>query len=91
MNKGEYRNRLARACSRGTTQASLVNELLAGTVTIRDTAIAPDRSWIYVGKSGLCWKSFKNLRARLVGVGFVLEVDRVRQTVTMHFPEELED
>lgn len=83
--------RLATSQARGERQLSLVNELL----TFRPvpyyrlrvpTMYGPAEMTRY-GKSALEYRSWKNLRKRLVSVGFVVETSRGSQTVRLHFPE----
>lgn len=71
----------ARACAWGSQQMSLVNELLAGPVAIRTVEIpygtyatrwkGPTRVR-RMGKTGVDWRSWYNLKKRLTAAGFVL-------------------
>lgn len=82
--------RLATSQARGERQLSLVNEL----VSYKDTPIFPLVIPVYggttthvYGRTHLPGSSWRNLRKRLVSVGFIFIVDRENMTVTMSFPE----
>lgn len=79
--------RLAGACARGWRQQSLVNELLAGPAPINHEHFAQTQYTTF-GASHVGGASYRNLRARLVSVGFVIRTDYERRAVTMMFPEE---
>ena len=78
--------RLAIACTRGSQQQSLVNEMLVGPVAISHDRFSIDQCEAY-GQTGLSGESYRNLRRRLTAVGFVLVRDRDRRTITLTFPE----
>ena len=82
--------RLATSQARGERQLSLVNELLSfypvPTYYYEVPGLYGSKSVLF-GKSRLPIKSWKNLRKRLVTVGFVVERDFQAETVTLHFPE----
>lgn len=85
LNPPDIKRRLALACCRGNSQRSFVNEALVGPVKIYHEHYS--RDVLKVGKASLGWQSFRNLRERLIRVGFVFEVDKY-ETITMTFPEE---
>ena len=82
--------RLATGQARGERQLSLVNELLsfrAVYFTYVDIPGPPGSQTVVYGLTKLPFSSYRNLRTRLISVGFVFEVDRDYGSVTMKFPE----
>ena len=82
--------RLATSQARGERQLSFVNELLSfRRVTITQYQIPGQygNKTVRYGLSKLPNASFRNLRSRLISVGFVLDRDWDTMTVRMTFPE----
>lgn len=82
--------RLATSQARGERQLSFVNELLSfNPVSYRFFQIPGGYGEIAktprYGLSMLEHRSWKNLRKRLVSVGFVIDYDRNAQTVCLYF------
>lgn len=76
--------RLARACARGWRQEQLVTELLTGHVDILCNHFG-----VEYGKAKVGPQSYRNLRNRLISVGFVFEKSYKNKWmgVIMSFPE----
>lgn len=82
--------RLAVSQARGFRQASFVNELLTfRPVSFELVSFPGPRGSVSVvlGRSKLSWRSWVNLRRRLVSVGFVVVTDQKTESVTLFFPE----
>lgn len=83
--------RLATSQARGERQLSFVNELLSFkrvAITYYQIPGHPyGRGTVRYGVSKLPTASFKNLRSRLISVGFVIDRDWDAMTVRMTFPE----
>jgi hypothetical protein len=82
--------RLATSQARGHRQASFVNELLTFRPVSFEVVPVPGpngSATALLGRSRLSWKSWVNLRRRLVAVGFVVVLDQVTKSVTLFFPE----
>jgi hypothetical protein len=81
--------RLATSQARGERQLSFVNELLTfDPVPFKFQQIPGIHAEeIRYGHTSLPGQSWRNLRKRLISVGFTIERDWKTQTITMHFPE----
>lgn len=79
--------RLAGSCARGWRQRGLVNEILVSPAPIKYKYLG-GKEFVLYGDSEVQGSSYRNLRRRLVAVGFVLHQDPHACTLTMTFPEE---
>lgn len=82
--------RLATSQARGDRQLSFINELLSGNPIIYsfyDIPGKPNGRTVHYGISQLSHASWRNLKKRLIQVGFVINENREAQTVQLHFPE----
>jgi hypothetical protein len=78
------KRRLALAVCQGWRQESIVNELLAGPIKKRTDSF----DHVSYGDTRIQSSSFRNLKRRLVAVGFVFKLDDGGWMITMRFPEE---
>lgn len=82
--------RLAVSQTRGERQLSLVNELLSfrevDVSYVQIPGIYGSMSPVF-GTTRLPYASLRNLRKRLISVGFVIKIDLEEDTIRMYFPE----
>lgn len=82
--------RLATSQARGDRQLSFINELLPGDPVIYSYYNIPgvfNGVTTLYGNSKLSHASWKNLKKRLIQVGFVVDDNRDAMIVQLHFPE----
>jgi len=89
-NNTDLINRLARSCARGSRQLALVNELIAGPVKVQQITIHASNQYpkpiaVVYGEINLEFKSWKNLRSRLLAVGFFFPYSEDKTSFRMVF------
>ena len=77
---------LLRSCTRGTRQLGTINSFIENGMTlkykIQYDEMLEKNTWS-IAEAGLQYKSWVNLRKRLIEVGFTVHTDRKTKTITI--------